>query len=178
MHTETHSFMDGRVHVYKRHNSRYWQCSTYMNGRNHRVSTKEESLPQAKEIAKEWYMAVYVDTKRHRQDDRTSLLFRKFGQQETGIEHLTMAPAKPKKASGPTFREAAEKFVSEYTIITEGHPQNTGHFMRRHANAPKIRPESDTAKSGRIYTTTCYSWRTLGYGLTRLAALNTGMSRP
>ena len=37
MHTETHSFMDGKVHVYRRPNSRYWQCSTYMNGRKRGV---------------------------------------------------------------------------------------------------------------------------------------------
>jgi hypothetical protein len=61
MSVETHSFMDGKVQIYKRENSRYWQCSTYMDGRNHRTSTKEESLTLAKEFAKEWYMTAYVN---------------------------------------------------------------------------------------------------------------------
>lgn len=30
----THSLMGGKLHVYKRENSRYWQCSTYLNGKN------------------------------------------------------------------------------------------------------------------------------------------------
>lgn len=53
---ETHTLMDGKVHVYKRGRSRFWQCSTYMDGRNHRVSTKEEILKLALEFAREWYM--------------------------------------------------------------------------------------------------------------------------
>lgn len=39
--SESHTLMDGKVHIYKRDNSRYWQCSTYMAGRNYRTSTKE-----------------------------------------------------------------------------------------------------------------------------------------
>lgn len=46
---EKFSILDNKVHVYKRENSRYWQCSTYMNGRNHRVSTQEDNLRLAKE---------------------------------------------------------------------------------------------------------------------------------
>ena len=64
MNIETYNFMDGKVHIYKREESQYWQCSTYMNGKNHRVSTKEESLRLAKEFAREWYMTAYVDSKR------------------------------------------------------------------------------------------------------------------
>ena len=59
MNMETHTLMDGKVHLYKRDRSSYWQCSTYMDGRNHRVSTKEESLPIAKEFAKEKYNIVF-----------------------------------------------------------------------------------------------------------------------
>jgi len=47
MYEESHSLMDGKVHVYKRGRSRFWQCSTYMNGLNHRKSTKHESLAMA-----------------------------------------------------------------------------------------------------------------------------------
>ncbi len=129
MHTETHSFMDGRVHVYKRSNSRYWQCSTYMNGRNHRVSTKEESLPLAKEIAKEWYMAVYVDAKRDTRSARTATLLAKFGQHPSLVE-AALTPPKAKKANGITFREAAEKFIAEYSVITQG--QRNKEWVKNH----------------------------------------------
>lgn len=105
--------MDGRVHVYRRPNSRYWQCSTYLNGRNHRVSTKEEMLPLAKEIAREWYMAVYVDAKRDTRSARVSTLYEKFGHQPVAPDAHS-APTISKKASGPLFREAAEKFIHEY----------------------------------------------------------------
>lgn len=48
------SILDGKVHVYKRDNSRFWQCSTYMQ-KNHRTSTKCEVLREAKEFAEDWY---------------------------------------------------------------------------------------------------------------------------
>jgi hypothetical protein len=41
----THDLMGGKLHVYKRENSRYWQCSTYLAAKNRRITTKEESLP-------------------------------------------------------------------------------------------------------------------------------------
>ena len=50
--------MGGKLHVYKRPNSRHWQCSTYLGGRNWRVSTKEESLALAKEVAEDWYLGL------------------------------------------------------------------------------------------------------------------------
>jgi hypothetical protein len=117
MEAETHSFMDGKVHLYKRERSRFWQCSTYMDGRNHRASTKAETLTMAKEFAREWYMAIYVDASRRMQHTRISKLLNKFNlapeatpaQREVGT-----------KTSGHTFREAAEKFIAEYGVITQG----------------------------------------------------------
>ncbi|MCB1538898.1 MAG: site-specific integrase [Rhodospirillales bacterium] len=120
MNIQTHSFMDGRVHVYKRDNSRYWQCSTYMNGRNHRVSTREESLALAKDVATQWYMSMYVDARSQRIDDRLALLMRKSNRYAPHDHAAPMASAKPKKETGPTFREAAEKFMGEYRVITQG----------------------------------------------------------
>lgn len=118
--SEAHTLLDGKVHVYKRDNSRFWQCATYMDGRNHRKSTKHESLSLAMEFAREWYMAVYVDSKRTYQSNQTSFLIQKFIPEGGAV----MAPAprirESKKATGPTFREAAEKFIAEYGIITEG----------------------------------------------------------
>lgn len=53
---ESHSLMDGKLHVYRRENSRFWQCATYLNGRNHRQSTKETNIAFAREFAREWYL--------------------------------------------------------------------------------------------------------------------------
>ncbi len=91
---QSHSLMGGRVHVYRRENSRYWQCSTYLGGRNRRVSTKEESLALAKDFAEDWYLELKGKHKRGEIRDEK------------------------------TFREAAAQYEREYEIITEGnrHP--------------------------------------------------------
>ena len=66
MPTESHLLMDGALHVYRRENSRYWQCSTYLGSRNHRQTTKEVSLAAAKDFARDWYMERCVeDRQRH-----------------------------------------------------------------------------------------------------------------
>ena len=136
MYNETHSLMDGKVHVYKRGRSRYWQCSTYMNGRNHRKSTKHENLTMAMEFAREWYMAVYVDSMRMRESQHSQQLMNRFtAYQSQPVQHhhapapsaMYYAPPKPApaprstgKSSLPTFEEAAKKFIAEYSIITQG----------------------------------------------------------
>lgn len=86
----THTLMGGKLHVYKRENSRLWQCSTYLAGRNRRVSTGEESLGIAKEFAEDWYLELRG---KHRRGE-----------------------VKNEK----TFREAARVFMQEFDIITEG----------------------------------------------------------
>jgi integrase len=85
-----HSIMGDKVHVYRRDNSKFWQCSTYLAGKNRRTSTKEESLSKAKEFAEDWYLELR-------------------GKQNRGEIH-----------NEKTFREAAKLFVREYGIITEG----------------------------------------------------------
>lgn len=92
---QTHSIMGGKVHVYRRDNSRFWQCATYLAGKNHRISTKEESLALAKEIAEDWYLELRG---KHRRGE-----------------------IKNEK----TFAEAAEKFFAEYEVITQGHRSET-----------------------------------------------------
>ena len=57
--TEKHTIMGGKVHVYKRENSTVWQCSSYMEDSNRRVSTKETSLAKAKEFAEDWYLELH-----------------------------------------------------------------------------------------------------------------------
>lgn len=88
--TTSHTLMGGKLHVYRRENSRFWQCATYLGGRNQRVSTKEESLALAKEFAEDWYLELRG---KHRRGE-----------------------LKNEK----TFREAAAQFEREYEIITQG----------------------------------------------------------
>lgn len=87
---EHHELMGGKLHVYKRDNSRFWQCSAYLAGKNRRITTKEESLSHAKEIAEDWYLELR-------------------GKARAGA--LT---------SGPTFKKAADQFLAEYELITQG----------------------------------------------------------
>lgn len=88
---EIHELMGGKLRVYKRENSTLWQCSTFLNGRNYRRSTKEDSLARAKDIAEDWYLEL-------RGKSRAGLL----------------------KPSEKTFNEAADRFENEYEVITEG----------------------------------------------------------
>ena len=85
-----HTMMGGKVHVYKRENSRHWQCSTYLAGKNRRTSTKQESLAHAKDFAEDWYLELR-------------------GKSRSG-----------ELRNEKTFKEAAAQFQREYEIITEG----------------------------------------------------------
>lgn len=87
---EQHTILGGEVYVYRRENSSRWQCSTYLAGRNHRVSTKEESLSKAKDFAEDWYLQLRGK--------------------------LRSGELKTEK----TFADAAEQFVREFEIITGG----------------------------------------------------------
>jgi integrase len=91
MMAEVHELMGGELRVYRRENSSRWQCSTFLNGKNHRKSTKEESLSKAKDIAEDWYLEL-------RGKNRAGML----------------------KRPEFTFNDAADRFESEYEIITEG----------------------------------------------------------
>ena len=86
----SHNLMGGKLHVYKRPNSSFWQCSAYGAGKNRRVSTHEESLAQAKEFAEDWYLELRGK--------------------------LRSGGLKAEKS----FKEAAAQFEREYEVITEG----------------------------------------------------------
>lgn len=86
----THSLIGGKLHVYKRENSPCWQCSTYLAGRNHRNTTKEEDLDRAKAKAEDWYLSLQL---KHR----------------TG-----------ELRGGKLFKDAADKFLPEYEALTAG----------------------------------------------------------
>jgi integrase len=87
---ENHKLMGGRLHVYRRENGTQWQCSTYLAGKNWRVSTKEESLANAKDFAEDWYLRL------------------------KGLHHAGELKV------GKTFKDAANQFLLEYETITAG----------------------------------------------------------
>lgn len=101
-----HDLMGGKVHLYKRENSNCWQCSTYLAGRNRRASTKEESLAKAKDFAEDWYLELK-------------------GKQIRG-----------EIKGGKTFRQAADQFLREYEIITEG--TRNKQYVEGHGRRVKI----------------------------------------
>lgn len=98
--TEKHTILGGKVHVYKRPESHIWQCSAYLDGRSRRPSTKESSLPRAKEVAEDWYL------------------------------ELRAKKARGELLSEKTFAQAAERFVKEYEIMTEGERNEV--YLRGH----------------------------------------------
>ncbi len=88
--TEHHTILGGKVHVYKRPNSSFWQCSSFFAGKNHRTTTKDDSLSRAKEIAEDWYL-------------------RLRGKVHDGVIK-----------SEKTFREVSEHYLREFDVMTQG----------------------------------------------------------
>jgi integrase len=86
----SHEILGGLVQVYKRGEGRFWQCSASIAGRQHRSTTKEEGLTEAKQFAEDWYLEL-------RGKARAGLL-----------------------RTEKTFAQAAEQFLKEYEVITEG----------------------------------------------------------
>jgi integrase len=88
--SENHEVLGGLVSIYRRDNSKFWQCAASIGGRQWRVSTKQDSLALAKDFAEDWYLELR-------------------GKSRAGI-----------LKSGKRFSDAAEKFLEEYPIITHG----------------------------------------------------------
>lgn len=109
------TLMDGRLHVYRRPNSRYWQCATFLLGRNFRTTTKQESIPLAKEFAVEWYMEVYAAAKRRERGETVPPPSTLRG----GHPDILDRRRRP-IASGPSFKQAADAFLIEYPISVQG----------------------------------------------------------
>jgi len=86
----SHEILGGLVQVYKRGSGRYWQCSASVDGKQYRLSTKEDELLQAKQFAEDWYLGL-------RGKARAGLL-----------------------ETEKTFGDAADQFEKEYQVITEG----------------------------------------------------------
>ena len=118
MPTESHLLMDGALHVYRRENSRYWQCSTYLGCRYHRQTTKEASLAAAKDFARDWYMERCVEDRQRRRGGVALL--------DSSVQPLIAGPGastdgrRRQTPTGPSFEDAAKAFTSEFEIITLG----------------------------------------------------------
>ncbi|UTP40894.1 site-specific integrase [Phenylobacterium sp. LH3H17] len=107
------TLVDGKVHVYRRANSRFWQCATYLSGYNHRVSTKHENLHLAQAFARDWYMDLYAEDRLRRRGAAAEA-----GGGEDAVVGAKVSP--PSRVSGPTFRQAAEVFLAEFPVMTLG----------------------------------------------------------
>jgi integrase len=86
-----HELLSGLVQIYRRGEGRHWHCSASIDGRQYRATTGEDDLVLAKQAAEDWYLALR-------------------GKSKAGL--LTKER---------TFRKAAEQFLKEYEVITEGH---------------------------------------------------------
>lgn len=73
-----------------RRTGRYWHCSASIDGHQHRSTTGEEDLSLAKQFAEDWFIGL-------RGKARAGLLLNE-----------------------KTFRQAADQFLKEYEVITEG----------------------------------------------------------
>jgi integrase len=87
---ETHQILNGKVQLYRRGDSRIWQCAASVGGKQRRAKTKRDSLSLATEFAEDWYLEL-------RGKDKVGILL-----------------------SENSFAQAAEQFLKEYEIITEG----------------------------------------------------------
>src|SRR5262249_45937958 len=73
-----------------------YHCSATVEGKQYRISTKKDDLRQAEEVAEDWYL-------------------RLRGMVRSGdLEKVTA------KRKEPTFLAAAEKFLEEFPVLTEG----------------------------------------------------------
>ena len=91
-----HEILQGKVQVYRRPGGTVWHCSTSIAGRRFRTSTKKEELGQAEDFAEDWYLELRGKHKRNELGD---------------LERV---------AGEKTFKDAAEQFLREFEIITEG----------------------------------------------------------
>jgi hypothetical protein len=112
---ENYHMMDGRLHLYRREGSRYWQCATYLNGHNYRKTTKEQNISHAKAFAKDWYLELYVEERRRRRGGESLLT-------DSIVEVPSSAPDRRRRQAqkGVSFRKATEAFLSEYIIMVVG----------------------------------------------------------
>lgn len=99
----SHQVLSGKIQLYRRDNSPFWQCSASVGGKQRRTSTKESSITLAKQVAEDWYLTL-------------------IGKNRAGL-----------LLSETSFQQAATQFLKEYEIITEGQRSPVwvkGHALR------------------------------------------------
>lgn len=114
---EVHELFGGELRLYKRENSSLWQCSAFLKGTNHRKSTKEDNLARAREVAEDWYLDL-------RGKSRAGLL----------------------KVDQKTFNDAANRFVEEYEVITQGERSAT--YVQSHSDRLRVHLRPFFGKKG------------------------------
>ena len=115
----TIDLLGGKIQIYQRDNSRFWQARASVGGKQRQFSTKQEARETAAKAAEEWYLTLH-------------------GKLRAGVLD-----------SGPTFRKAADQFLKEYGVITEGGAARNG---------PKATP-SGCACISIAFSATCPSTR-------------------
>ena len=85
-----HRLLGGNVQLFRRPRSKFWQARASFNGRQITYSTKEESLAKAKDVAEDWFLT------------------------------LKGKAARGEIKTGKTFKEAAERYIDEFEIVTQG----------------------------------------------------------
>ena len=86
----TIELLGGKVQIYQRDNSRFWQARASVGGKQQQFSTKQEGLDLAAKAAEDWYFSLQ-------------------GKKQVGVLD-----------NRPTFKKAAEQFLKEYGVITGG----------------------------------------------------------
>ena len=90
MEAARHTLLDNKVQLFQRPRSPFWQASCTFGNKQHKKSTGEESLARAKDVARDWYLEL-------------------LGKYRGGD-----------LKTGTTFRKAADYFLKEYEVITQG----------------------------------------------------------
>jgi integrase len=93
---KSHIILGGKVHLYRRGKRGRYHCSATIEGKQYRSSTEKDDLRQAEEVAEEWYLKLR-------------------GLVRSGDLEKVTARKKEK-----TFQAAAEKFLEEFPVLTEG----------------------------------------------------------
>jgi integrase len=86
----TIDLLGGKVQIYQRGNSRFWQARASVGNKQRQFSTKEETKEKAAKAAETWYFGLQ-------------------GKNQAGVLN-----------DRPTFKKAADQFLKEYGVITEG----------------------------------------------------------
>ena len=85
-----HEILGGKVQLHRRPGSSKWWCRASVGGKQFRHSTKQDSLAQAKDVAEDWFLTLKGKALR--------------GEIKTG----------------KTFKQAADRFIDEFEIVTQG----------------------------------------------------------